>query len=150
MHAQKDFQRVVENDDTLNVLGTQTSTVKKDKTHIVEEGNDIIQIKKGDQTITIDTGDQTIQLNKGGRTTKISMGDDALQLQKGNHSIKLDMGKSSIDAMQGITLTVGSNSIKIDQTGITLQGIMIKINGKMIQCQADALAQIKGALVMIN
>ncbi len=150
VHAQKDFQRVVENDDTLNVLGTQTSTVKKDKTHIVEEGNDIIQIKKGDQTITVDTGNQTIQLNKGGRTTKISMGDDALQLQKGNHSIKLDMGKSSIDAMQGITLTVGSNSIKIDQTGITLQGIMIKINGKMIQCQADALAQIKGALVMIN
>ncbi len=150
VHAQKDFQRVVENDDSLSVIGTQISTVKKDKTQIVEEGNDIIQIKKGNQTITIDTGNQTVQLSKGGRTTKISMGDDVLQVQKGNHSIKLDMGKSSIEAMQGITLTVGSNSIKIDQTGITLQGVMVKINGKMIQCQADALMQVKGALVMIN
>ncbi len=150
VHAQKDFKRIVENDDVLQVIGKQSRTIKKDRIQIVEEGKDTIQVKKGDQTITIDTGNQTIQLSQGDRTTKISMGNDELQLQKGNHSIKLDVGKSSIQAMQGISLTVGSNSIKIDQAGITLQGVMVKINGKMIQCQADALMQVKGALVMIN
>ena len=32
--------------------------------------------------------------------------------------------------MQSIELKVMGNSIKIDPTGITLQGIMIKINGQ--------------------
>ena len=95
-------------------------------------------------------GNQTIQVLQGNRESKINMGNDTVHLQQGNFSLKLDAGKCTIEAMQGITLTVGGNSLKIDQTGITLQGLMVKINGKMIQCQADAMMQVKGALVMIN
>jgi type VI secretion system secreted protein VgrG len=150
MHAQKDLLRVVENDDALQVLGKQDISIKKDRTRTIEEGNEAVQIKKGNQTITIDSGNQTVQVSQGNREAKINMGNDTVHLQQGNYSLKLDVGKSSIEAMQEITLTVGGNSLKIDQTGITIQGLMVKINGKMIQCQADAMMQVKGALVMIN
>jgi type VI secretion system secreted protein VgrG len=60
--------------------------------------------------------------------------------------------------MQSITLTVGGNSIKIDQTGITLKGIMIKLQGQamvqaqgpMVQVSADAMLMLKGGITMIN
>lgn len=176
VHAQKDFIRTVEHDDTHQVLGKQDITIKLDRTRIVEEGDDVLNVKKGkqtltikddrtrvveqgndslciqkgNQTVTLTSGNQTIQLSGGNRETQISMGHDTIHLQQGNHSLKLDLGKSSIEAMQGISLTVGGNSLKIDQTGITLQGVMIKVNGKLIQLQADALMQIKGGIVMIN
>lgn len=150
VHAQKDFQRIVENNDALTVTGKQDISIKNDRTLIVEEGAEVIHLRKGDQTITLDQGSQTIALSQGNRETKISMGNDSIHLQQGNHSIKLDIGQSNVEALQGISLIVGGNSIKIDQTGITIQGLLVKINGKLVQCEADALMQVKGALVMIN
>ncbi len=150
VHAQKDFQRIVENNDTLSVIGKQDISIKQDRTLTVEEGGEVIHLKKGNQTVTLDQGNQTIDISQGNRETKISMGNDTLHLQQGNHSLKLDVGQSSVEALQGISLTVGGNSIKIDQTGITIQGLLVKVNGKLVQCEADAMMQIKGALVMIN
>jgi type VI secretion system secreted protein VgrG len=122
-HAQKDFHRVVENDDDLKV-----------------ENN------------------QTIKINKGNRDTTLEMGNDTLTIKMGNHIQKINLGKSETEAMQSIELKVGANSIKIDQAGITLDGIMIKLKGKaMIDSQApmqkmngDAMIMIKGGITMIN
>jgi type VI secretion system secreted protein VgrG len=60
--------------------------------------------------------------------------------------------------MQSIELKVGSNSIKIDQTGVTIKGAMIKIEatgifqtkGVLMQQQASGIHIVKGAMVMIN
>jgi type VI secretion system secreted protein VgrG len=69
----------------------------------------------------------------------------------GDHSIKVSMGQSTIEAMQSITLKVGANSIKIDQTGITLDGIMISITGQaQTQVTASGIVQITGGIVTIN
>ena len=74
----------------------------------------------------------------------------------GNQTTKLDLGASSTTAMQSITLTVGQSSIKIDPTGVTIQGMMISINGQ-IRTQpgsksqdGSAMLQCKGAITMIN
>ncbi len=149
MHAQKDFQRVVENDETQTINHDQIVTIKNNRTHTITEGDDSLTVKKGKLTVSIQ-GDHGITISQGNQTTEVKMGNYALNIQQGNHSIKLSMGSSTIEAMQGIELKVGGNSIKIDQTGITLQGMMIKINGQMIQTQADALLQLKGAITMIN
>ena len=45
--------------------------------------------------------------------------------------------------MQGIELKVGNNSIKIDPTGVTIQGLMVKIEGQ-------TLTQVKGAMTDVN
>ena len=60
--------------------------------------------------------------------------------------------------MQSITLKVGENSIKIDQTGITLQGMMVKVKGQvqtqvqgvMVQVSGQAMTQIRGGITMIG
>ena len=37
-----------------------------------------------------------------------------------------------MEAMQSIILKVGQSSIKIDQTGVTVTGMMIKIDGQVM------------------
>lgn len=149
LHAQKDFKRVVENDETQDINHDQIVTVKNNRTHTITEGDDTLSVKKGKLTVSIQ-GDHGVTVSQGNQTTELKMGNYALNIQQGNHSVKVSLGQSTLEAMQGIELKVGANSIKIDQTGITLQGMMIKINGQMIQTQADALLQLKGAITMIN
>jgi type VI secretion system secreted protein VgrG len=166
-HAQKDFHRVVENDDQLQVMHDQKIEIKNDRALTVQEGNETLAIQKGNQAlkidkgnqaINIDKGNQTITLGQGNRVVTLSQGNDTLAIKRGNLSVKLDMGKSSTEAMQGIELKVGQNSIVINQSGITLQGMTIKLEGQvqvqvqapMAQVQADATLTLKGGVVMIN
>ena len=78
----------------------------------------------------------------------------------------MSAGKSSITAAKSITLSVGSNSIKIDTSGITLSGVKIaatadtsfeasgltaKVSGSTeLQLSGGATASLTGALVKIN
>lgn len=150
IHAQKDLNKIVENDESINIKHDQTLTVKNNRTHTIEDGDDTLLLKKGSRSVTIQTGNAEVTVSQGNRKTKISMGNDTLEIAQGNHTITLSLGKSTIQAMQGIELKVGQNSLKVDQTGVAIQGLMIKINGKLIQVEADALLQLKGAITMIN
>jgi type VI secretion system secreted protein VgrG len=61
-------------------------------------------------------------------------------------------------AMQEIKLEVGGSSIKIDQMGVTIKGMMVKIEGTimleakglMTTVKGDAMLTLKGGLTMIN
>jgi type VI secretion system secreted protein VgrG len=235
-HAEKDFNRVVENNDTLKVGsdkaadGSQTIEIWKDRTETVKEGNetvtiekgnrtvtvakgdellevskgsrtvnvsegdelldvskgkrtvtvgegdDLHQVKKGKRTVLVDTGDDvhtiakgartvevstgndTLKVAKGNRTIEVSLGNDELTIKAGNQTTKLDAGKCGIEAMQGIELKVAGNSIKIDPSGITIKGIMVKIEadamfsakGAMAEVKGDAMLTVKGAITMIG
>ena len=185
-HAEKDFNRVVENNDTLKVgfdkkdkgnqtveiynnqslkvgtascdEGSQTIKVYKDRTETVKTGNETVTVKQGNRTITVEQGNDTHQVKQGNRDVKIDMGNDSLKLGMGNQTTKLDLGASSTEAMQSITLKVGQNSITIDQMGVTIKGMMIKVEGQvqtevkglMVQVSGDAMLQAKGAITMIG
>ena len=153
--AQKDFNRVVKNNDTLKVGsskaddGSQTTEIWKDRTETIKTGNDTLTVEQGNRAITIKTGDQNLTLEQGNRAITIKMGNDTTQIS---------MGKSSTEAMQSIELTVGSNSIKIDQTGVTIKGIMVSIQGQatleakspMTTVNGDGMLTLKGGITMIN
>jgi type VI secretion system secreted protein VgrG len=157
-HAQKDFNRLVEHDDDLKVENDQTITITNNRTEIVKQGNEKITIEQGNRSVYVNTGDDTHQVKTGNRDAIIDMGNDTLTVKMGNHTRKINLGKSETEAMQSITLKVGANKIVVDQTGITLDGIMIKFKGQaMIDSQApmqkmngDAMVMIKGGLTMIN
>jgi type VI secretion system secreted protein VgrG len=211
-HAEKDFNRVVENNDTLKVgfekhdkgnqtieifndqslkvgagktkadkgsqivdvfnsqtltvgsgkgdakEGSQTISVYKDRTTTIETGNEALTVKQGKRTVTVSQGDDTHKIDQGKRDVEIAMGDDVLTIKTGNQTIKLNTGASTTEAMEGITLKVGQNSIKIDQTGITLKGMKIQLQGQMqvqvqgmmTQVSADAMLQLKGGVTMIG
>jgi type VI secretion system secreted protein VgrG len=121
-HAERDFNRSVEHDDTLKVGNDQTITIHNDRTETVERGND---------SVTISTG---------------------------NRNVEVSLGSSTLEAMQKITLRVGSSSITIDQTSITLEAMMIKIHGELsvqiegmtTQITGDAMLTLQGGVTMIG
>lgn len=142
LHAQKDFRRVVVNDDTLTIEGG-------DREMKVQTGNVSETLDLGNYSTKLSTGNYEVTLDTGSHTTKLSAG---------NHELKLTAGASNTEALQSITLKVGANSLKIDQTGITLKGMMIKIEGQMMldlkgvmtNVKGDAMLTLKGGIAMVN
>ncbi|MDX1944391.1 MAG: type VI secretion system tip protein TssI/VgrG [Pirellulaceae bacterium] len=111
-HAEKNFDRIVENNDTLKVgfekkdKGNQTIDIYNDRTVTLDQGNDTLTIKKGNQSVTIQAGNQTILIEKG---------------------------KCSIEAKQEILLKVGGSTITIKPAAIEIKSTNIKIeaSGKL-------------------
>jgi len=181
-HAQKDFNRVVENNDSLKVGsnkapdGSQTTEIWKDRTETVKTGNEKLTVEQGNREVTVKTGNDTHtvetgnrevtvktgndthNVKTGNREAKIDMGNESLKISMGNQTTKLDLGASSTEAMQSITLKVGGNSITIDQTGVTIKGIIVTIEGQaMLEAKSplttvkgDGMLTLKGGITMIN
>jgi len=175
MHAEKDYLLEVENnqtlqidncrivtvtkDETVTIKGQQTITVKGDQTIEVQEGDHKTTIDQGKHTTIVTTGDQVNTVSTGNQTITVSAGNRAITVTKGNETLDVSLGSITHKAMQSITLQVGANSIKIDQTGITLTGTIIKQSASaMLQLSADGMMQVSasgplslgGALVKIN
>ncbi|HUA58525.1 MAG TPA: type VI secretion system tip protein TssI/VgrG [Verrucomicrobiae bacterium] len=163
LHAEKDQTIEVEHDESHWVGHDRTKKVDHDET--VTIGNNRTETVKVDETITVQgkrtetvTGNETITVDQGNRSLTVSMGNDSTDIKMGNQSTNVDLGKIDETAMQSITLTVGQSSIKIDQMGVTIQGMMIKINGQiqvqvqgmMTQIQGSAMLQEQGGIIMIN
>ena len=140
LHAQKDMKTEVENDQTLTVGHDQTMTIDNDR------------------SLTINKGNETITLKQGNQTTELQMGNQSTELKLGNISVKCDLGSITMEAMQSITLKVGMSSVKIDQMGVTVNGMMIKIDGQvmtdvhglMTTVKGDAMLTLGGGILMIG
>jgi type VI secretion system secreted protein VgrG len=149
VRAEKDLIKTVENNELVWVGSNRFEEV---------DNNEEVIVHKGDRTVTLDEGNDKHQLKKGNREVLLDMGNDALTIKMGNQTTKLDLGKSETEALQSIELKVGQSSLKIDQTGITMKGMMItvegtvmtEVKGLMTNVQASAILQAKGALTMIN
>ena len=203
-HSERDFKRVVENNDSLEVgftkkedgnrdvkvfndatetigcsdakAGSRTATVWKndtttvktgDQSVTVEKGNQTVTVEKGDQTISVDTGNQTVKIGKGDQTITISSGkqavtlgggDASLRVKMGDRTVNVDLGKYDVTAMKEIAFKVGASSITLDQTGVTIKGMNISIEGQMqtsvkglmTEVKASATLQAGGAITMIG
>lgn len=193
LHAEKDHEEVVKNNQTIQVGNNQALTVKKNRdvkieegdethevaqgkrdttiqmddtytvklgsvTHTIETGNLETTLKVGAETRTLDVGSQKLQLKMGSQDTKIDMGNQSTTLGLGNVTTKCSLGKITMEAMQAIELKVGMNTLKIDMTGISLNGMMLKFEGTalaklaspIVQVQGSGMTMVKGGIVMIN
>lgn len=131
LQAEKDMRTLVKNDQELTVRHCRVVRIDQDETITIGQK----------QSVTIGSG----------RTTQIQSGNDALQVEQGNLNIDVPMGAVSVNAMQSITLTVGQNSVRIDQTGITINGMMIGVSAEtMLQMQAPAVETSADATVMVT
>ncbi|MES2297937.1 MAG: type VI secretion system tip protein VgrG [Pseudomonadota bacterium] len=158
VQAEKDFNRVVKNNDTLSVgfekadKGDQTIKINNDQS--LDVGND--------QSVTIGN-DQTESV---GNNMTVSITKDHSVSVGGNQSNKIDgdqatdVGKTCvIEAKTSITLKVGGSSIKIEPAKITIHSTEIAISsdanmkveaGAMMTTKSTAVMTIQGALVKIN
>jgi type VI secretion system secreted protein VgrG len=186
MHAQKDMVVEIENDRNESIGHADTKVIDKgDYNELLKEGKYVLEIQKGDQEIDIDKGaqkttisegdctldiemgkydvslgqgDMDISLTQGNMKTSLTAGNYDVACTAGNISIKTSAGQVSIEALQGIELKVGPSSIKIDMSGVTISGMMVKIDGQvqtqvsglMTQVSGSAMTQISGAITMIG
>ncbi len=119
--AQKDYNKVVKNNETVTITQDTTTTVQK-----------------GNRSITVSEGNNSLTVSQGNNSVTVSKGNDSLTVSTGNHSITVSAGSSTVSAGQSITLKanelitlqVGSNSITINTTGISLSGGLISASAQ--------------------
>jgi type VI secretion system secreted protein VgrG len=140
-HAERDFNRVVENNDTLKVGfdkkedGDQTIEIQNNQKLVVgnaqsKDGSQTVEIWK-DQTLTIQTGDQTV---------------------------KIAIGKSTTEAAVSIELKVGASSLKVEPAKITLKSpqiaiqgdAMVEVSAPMTKVTGSAVLALQGGIIKIN
>jgi type VI secretion system secreted protein VgrG len=164
--AEKDLWTSVENDEEHWVGHDLKSEIHHDETRTVKEGDQTLKIEKGkqtetihgDRTVTIQTGNDKLTVSTGGRKVIIDQGNDELTVNMGNMTMKVPLGKVATEAMQEIEMKVGQSSVKIDQMGVTIKGMMISIDGQiqtqvkgmMTEVSGSAMLQARGGLTMIN
>jgi type VI secretion system secreted protein VgrG len=133
LQAQFDFN--------VNVLNNQTTTIKKDRTTTVQQGNDSLTVSQGNRSITVSQGNDDHTVSKGNRSATVSTGNDSLTVSTGNHSITVSAGSATVSAGQSITLKVGANSIVISTSGITINGATVGVTGTgSVTVQAPSIA----------
>ncbi|MET3134155.1 type VI secretion system secreted protein VgrG [Oxalobacteraceae bacterium GrIS 1.11] len=174
IQAEKDFTRVVKNNDTLKVgfekkdKGDQSIAIQHDRS--VDVGHDQSEHVGHDHSVTVDhdqkitvTNDQNVQVDNN-QTVKVKAdhkldvgGDQAVTISGGQ---KVKAGQSIvIEAGSSIELKVGASSIKIEAGKITLKApeilaqadaSMTVKSGAMMSLKSGAMLTVEGALVKIN
>lgn len=99
LQAQKDFKRLVKNDETAKIEANQEQTIKDNRTITVTDGNESIKVSKGNRTLSV------------------------------KKDIKNDAANIVISAKQSIELKVGSSSIKMTSAGIVIKSTMVDVKG---------------------
>jgi type VI secretion system secreted protein VgrG len=144
LHAEKDWTIMVENDKNQTVCRDETHTVKRDRTKTVRNNEQSTIIhnrteKVGDfESITVGK-DRTLNVIQNQKVT-IGQNETITVTQKKQQSIgdeyilaatnKLQESSKQIEITAGTTLTIQGpgGGIKIDASGVTIWGVLVKIN----------------------
>ncbi|MEP1329964.1 type VI secretion system tip protein TssI/VgrG [Pseudophaeobacter sp.] len=133
-------------------------TIKQNMDEVVKTGDRTEVVETGDKAETIEKGNMTLDVDTGNLTETIAKGDHKETVSLGNLTVDVTAGKVKMTAGQEILLQVGASSVKIDNSGVTIKGPMIKVEGSaMVEAKApmttvkgDAMLTLKGGLTMIN
>jgi type VI secretion system secreted protein VgrG len=124
IHAQKDYNIVVENDLTKQVANDETNTIMQNRETTIEEGDDDLIVEQGNRKISVNTGNEEHEV-KGNRDITVS-GDeshtndaDYTQEISGDHSETVS-GNYTLKVSGDITIEADGN--------ITIKGSLIKLN----------------------
>lgn len=120
LQAQKDYRRLVKNDEEAEIQANQKQVIKTNRSITVSEGNETIEIKSGDRSLTV----------------------------KKTNSVDAD--KIEVTGKTSIELKVGGSAIKMDASGITIKGTKVSINGTMVEAKGSGIVTVKGGLTKIN
>ena len=188
LQSERDYKETIKNNAEITIglehkdSGDLTQTIHRNKTETLNTGDHTFTVKAGHQTIAVKkdlketvegdstqtiTGDTTQEIKQGNLkqtvksgnvTREVSMGNETQTIKMGNLTVKANMGKVDIEAMQSITLKVGTSSIKLDPSGVTIKGLMVKVKAEamleakspMSNVEGSGLLILKGGMTMIN
>ena len=179
LQSEKDYKETIKNNAEITIgmekmdPGDLTQTIYHTKTETIKTGDHVFTVEEGNQTVFVKTdhaetvegksnveitGDYVQTISEGNVNRTVSSGDESLTVSAGNYSLDTTAGKIEVTAAQSIELSVGANSILIDQSGITISGTMISIEGtttldaksKTTTVKGDVLLVLKGGLTTVN
>ena len=141
--AQKDYNKVVLNNQTVNITQDSTTTVK--------QGNRSVTVSQGNNSVTVSAGNNSVTVSAGNNSMTVSAGSDSLTVTKGDHSITVSAGKSTISAGTSITLSVGSNSITIDGSGVSISAAKVSVTATgEVSMSAAGNMSLTGSRISLN
>jgi len=175
-HAQKDFTRVVENDDSLEVGfdtkdkgdrsvkvynnlteeigsdgcddGTRSMTVYKDNQTTVSTGDETYTVKQGDATYEVTKGKQAITVGKG---QVIEVGDGhSLTVKSGDHTLSVNSGSGSMKATSWTIEGTQSITLKVGSNSIEIGPSGINIKGTTVSVKGNTSASVEGLTTSIK
>lgn len=188
MQSEKDYTQTIKNNAEITIGlekqddGDLTQTIHRHKTETLNTGDHTFTVESGNQTIfvktdhqetiegkstqeitgdtsqTVSEGNYTQDVDAGDVTRKIAKGDEAVTVSMGDYSLKTTAGSIKEQAGTKIELKVGANSITIDNSGVTIKGVQVKIEGTamieakspMTTVKGDATLILKGGITLIN
>lgn len=150
VQAEKDFNRVVKNNDTLKVgfekadAGDQTIQIKNDRS--LDVGHDHKEHVANDHTVTVDNnqtttiaGDQKVTVSK----TIVVEATTSIEFKCGGSSIKIEPARITVKSTQIAIESEANMDIKA--------GAMLNVKSAApMSVKSDAIVTIEGALVKIN
>ncbi len=165
--AQKDYNKVVLNNETVNITQDTTTTVKQGNRSVtVSQGNNSFTVSTGTNTTKI-KGDNSLTVDTGNNKATVTTGDDTLTVSAGNHKIDVSAGSSTYSAAQSVTITgtqsvtiksdstvtlqVGSNSITISTSGISISAGQFSVSATgTASLSASGAMTLSGATIALN
>ncbi len=136
-----------------------TTNIKKGNiTQNVSAGNKSLNVTKGNYTVTMTEGSEKHTLTKGNFNVALTSGSAGISSDSGSITLKTAGGSVTVEAAQSITLKVGSNSIVISQSGITMKGVQVMMSadgtftakGSVLNLEGSGPVTVNGAIVKIN
>jgi type VI secretion system secreted protein VgrG len=143
---------VEDGNETRSIAKDQSETIGKNRTKSVGDNSDLTVGKNMTETIN-QNRTETVAQNKDstiGSDMSVTVGSNLSETVGASQTTTVAQSVT-IEAGMDITLKVGSNSIKIDQMGVTVNGMMVTLNAKTIgKFEAGAMLVLNGKLTMIN
>lgn len=141
LYSQRDFNLTIENNALFEVKGSKKTIIDGEREIMTSKGNNVISVEKGNYSLDLKKGDFK-QSVVGNVSYQVNNGNFLLENSTGKVSIKSE-NACCIESSKEIVFKVGSNKITLSQTGITVNGAMVKIN-------ATGTAEIKSAMTTVE
>jgi type VI secretion system secreted protein VgrG len=103
VHAQRDLNEVVLNDNSRTVTANQTFTVGGNQTFTIT-GNRSVTVTEGDESLTVSTGKSTTTIEQD-RSVTVKSGDSSLTVNSGMHTVTVNKAITAISQTENVSVT---------------------------------------------
>jgi len=170
LHAERDFTRTVENDDTLEVgfvtkkngdrsvkvfnnlteevgasgcnAGNRSLTVYKDNSTTVSTGNETYTVSKGNASFEVTQGTHTVTV--GGKQSVTVKQGHSLTVSSGSHAVEVSSGSGRMKAMSWTIEGQTSITLKVGSNSIQIGPAGVTINGLTVSVKGQTSTTVEG------
>jgi len=169
LHAERNFTRTVENDDTLEIgfvtkdkgdrsvkvynnlteeigvgseNGNRSLTVYKDNSTTVSTGDEKYTVSKGNATFDVTQGNHTVTV--GGKQSSTVGKGHSLTVSSGSHSVQVNSGSGTMKAMSWTIEGQTGITLKVGSNSIEIGPAGVTINGLTVSVKGTTSTTVEG------